>query len=794
MIGAARRNARKLDIGNQTDEHACRTTAALLPPNSPVLSIVLALHASVHAPFVIPQDSARTRQTIVRDSSATDSTTRRRPTRLPVTAEVLATAFLNETARELFTRAKVARITQDSSMQSYDAKVRQRISVRAGIGKAGPERLAYRGETAARVQWQRNVGARIQVTGTRMVLPILGVPKVEKDAIQDIADDNEMIPIPYFPGSETLWIGGGMARAEVDDNGIVNPLATGAEAYYTYQTGDSVQLRLPDGKVVRLRELAVRPRTPKGNLAVGSLWFDVATGQLVRAAYRLAAATPNAMSAVPNDSATRSAKIAAFMVNSLFAPNVGEISSIAIEYGLYQGKFWLPRLQSAEGSIRALFARVPVKYENSFTYASVNASPPLGVIQVDTSKMAADSSKNQCRDSATRVVTQYKSDARIPSVLTIPCNDSTLIYSKDFVGSIYDDDDAIFDRESRDQLIGAALGMRAQAAFSLANLPRPRVQIGPSMMRYNRVEGFSTGVLLEQQLGGGFAATAIARYGFSDGKPNGEFAMARTNLSRTVGLNVYSRLNAANDWGAPLSFGSSLSALLYGRDEGFYFRSSGVELQWNSTRFLRLDWRAYTEHQSRAVQNATFTVGGAFVPNIAAHRGRFTGLTTRWLKSSGNDPRGLRTFTDVRLEGAIGDSAFARRAVDFTMSHALPRKLSASLALSTGSSVGDMPIQRHWFLGGLQTIRGQNADTTQHGNAFWMTRAELSAGPSVFRSSLFGDFGWTGDRSSISRAGRPLSGVGLGFAAFDGLVRFDVSRGIHPRKKTRVDFYLNRRL
>ena len=758
-----------------------------------MLLVVLAIHASVHAPVLVPQDSAKKLQTIVRDSTATDSSTRRNPKRLPVTAEVLATAFRDEAARELFNRAKLARITQDFSIQSYDAKVRQRISVRAGIGKVGPERLAYRAETAARVQWQRNVGAHIGVTGTRMVLPVLGLPKVEHDAIQDIADDNEMVPIPYFPGSEKLWIGGSIARTEVDENGIVNPLATGAEAYYTYQTGDSLRVRLPDGKVVLLRELAVRPREPKGNLAVGSLWFDVATGQLVRAAYRLAASTPNAMTAVPKDSAKLSAKIAMAIINSLFAPNVGEISSIAIEYGLYEGRFWLPRLQSAEGSVKAMFARVPVKYENAFTYASVNASTLLGAIYVDTSKTSADSSMRQCKDSTTRVVTQFKSDARIPAVLTIPCNDSVLVYSKDFVGSIYDDEEEVFGAESRDQLIRAALKMSAQAPFSFSNLPKPRVQVGPSMTRYNRVEGFSTGFLLEQQLGGGFAATAIGRYGFSDGKPNGEFALARTNLSRTFRLNVYSRLNATNDWGAPLSFGSSVSAFLFGRDEGFYFRSSGLEFEWNSTRLLHLDWRAYTENESSAFQNTTFSIGGNFVPNISAYRGRISGLSTRWLKSSGDDPQGFRTFTEVRLEGAIGDSAFGRGVVEFTLSHALPRSLSAGITLSTGSSIGDMPVQRHWFLGGLQTIRGQSADTAQHGNAFWMTRTVLSAGPSAFRTSLFGDIGWTGDRSSVSRVGRPLSGAGIGFAAFDGMLRFDIARGIYPRRQTRVDLYFNRR-
>jgi hypothetical protein len=50
-----------------------------------------------------------------------------------------------------------------------------------------------------------------------------------------------------------------------------------------------VSFRLPGGRTIQLREMKVRPRSPKFNLAVGSLWIETATGQLVRAAYRLAA-------------------------------------------------------------------------------------------------------------------------------------------------------------------------------------------------------------------------------------------------------------------------------------------------------------------------------------------------------------------------------------------------------------------------------------------------------------------------------------------------------------------------
>src|SRR4029079_10019318 len=77
-------------------------------------------------------------------------------------------------------------------------------------------------------------------------------------------------------------------KATVDEYQRPHPAAEGAEAYYTYSSGDSVSFQLPGGKRIELRELRIRPREPKWNVAVGSLWFDMSTAHLVRAVYRMA--------------------------------------------------------------------------------------------------------------------------------------------------------------------------------------------------------------------------------------------------------------------------------------------------------------------------------------------------------------------------------------------------------------------------------------------------------------------------------------------------------------------------
>lgn len=774
-------------------------------------------------------------QTVVRDSTPADSARRNAPTRLPVTAEVLASAFRDAAARELFDQARRTRIAHDSSLSSYDAKTRQRMSVWGSIGKLGFERLVFRNESVARVQWKRGVGAHVEVTGARVAIPVMGSEKLEREALNDAASD-AMSPIPYFPGSETLWAGGLPAQTEVNDRDLVNPLAVGAEAYYTYRTGDSVTFRLPDGRAIRLRELEVRPRAAKPNFAVGSLWFDTQTGQLVRAAYRLAAPAGANISVSEDDTTqTRTQKVISAIMTGMLSPSEAKISAVAIEYGLFGGRFWLPRLQFVEGSAQASFAVVRIRYENSFIYASVNGPLELSAFQVDTmldrwprlgrpprgldsagrkqwrdsvrvvydSALAArqDSVKRklktgsyqQCDSSATRVVTQYRyGDARLPVQVRVPCDLDQLVQSADFEKSIYDPDDEVFGTSDRERLVGEALTMLAQAPlFSL--LPPPRFQFGPSMTRYNRVEGFSTGLRVDQEIGGGYSVAALGRFGFADRIPNWEFSVARSNLSKTVRLNGYQRLVSASDWGNPLSFGSGVSALLFGRDEGFYYRAGGAELLWTSDRGPRLNWRAFAERQRTATPEATRTVGGRFGPNIVATGETSAGASIRFIHTLGQNPRSFRLFTDLRLEGAGGDSTYGRGALDLTLSRELAARFAAALSVAGGTSVGGIPTQRGWFLGGTQTIRGQTPDTAQSGNAFWFGRLELARPMPGVRASLFGDIGWTGDRTKMDAIGRPLSGVGIGLSGFDGLIRFDVARGLYPSKQTRVNLYLDAR-
>ena len=778
-----------------------------------------------------------------RHVSVTVSTERSREVRrIPVTEEHLRTAFRNPAARDLLLRARASRLRQDSALVAYDAMAYQRISAGLGFARIGRDRLLYRSEHASRVRWQRGVGAWVDVKGARAVLPSVG-GEAEDEIREEMADEVEgETPIPYYPGYEPLFIGTGRVKAEVNEKEIVHPLAEGAEAYYTYRAADSASIRLPNGNVVRIRELEVRPRTARWNYAVGSLWFDADRGQLVRAAYRLA--EPLDVWAIVDEETKREGHDDEVpkWVKGMLSPMRGQIRAIAVEYGLYGGgRFWLPRLQYAEGDAQAGFMRVPFKIEQSFKYASVNGDeklPPIRRPERPNLDSLSDSARERWRDSVrvvrravrdsiekglkprgadcgpdgmrTSIGTRYGDDddtgaERLRIATRIPCDVNKLATSPELPKSIFDPGEEVFDVKARDELVNEAIRLGAQPEWAPQ---RPRIHMGLDLMRYNRVEGPSVGARADQQFGAGYSASLLARLGFADLEPNAELTLQRTDLLRTVRVRGYNRLVSAGDWGDPLSFGSSVSALLFGRDDGMYYRASGAELTVTRTRASGApwaEWRLFAERERAARRETTWSISGALdAPDLPVRTGQYAGGGLRLYTSRGLDPHGFRLFTDTRLEGAAGKPngdttqvggstvGYGRAAMDVTVTRGLGRRLSSALTVAGVTSAGELPPQRGWYLGGVSTVRGQAAATAA-GNSFWLGRAELALETQGVRTALFGDIGWAGDRASWRAIGQPASGVGVGTSLLDGLVRFDVARGIHPEREWRVNAYLDAR-
>jgi hypothetical protein len=795
-----------------------------------------------------------------------------------------ATAFANAEAREILSRARIARVTQDSALTGYRATITQRMSLKMGVRRVGLEKLLFRGDNVARVSWKQGVGVRVTPVGSRITIPMA------RGVSGDIV---EAVTIPYYPGRETLWFPGGAfgaVKADIDERELIHPLARGAEIYYRYATGDSTDIRLPEGRVIRLRELRITARKPEWRTFVGSFWFDRDGGQLVRAVYRFAADIDiwdivdqeAALEALERpevermrdsiarirlprelyvkDSTMRAERERARQrnggsnedkppawVTATFRPAKASLDAITVEYGLHEGRFWLPRAHSATASAQLGFLRAPFTMDEKFTYEDVNgdftmaALPPLtastrtvdsatGISQDSTNNVTtgtgttvsvgasvsiggktdsahvvrarrdsialargSSAMRQQCAtDSVYTVVRRRQVDNGLNVAYDIPCKVSTLEMSPALPPAASSDEE-LFDMKTRDALLGA-LDMGLQPGFA----PMPvKFHVGPDLARYNRVEGLSLGATATMEIGAGYAVAALGRIGHADLHPNGELSLARTNGARTVTGAIYHRLSAANpEWGGALSLGPSIPAFLYARDEGFYYRNFGAELrETRETRAGYAEYRLFLERQWTAGDSDvvnTFNVGDIFgnrqfQPNIPSERISVTGAAGLYQRAFGSNPAGFRLVTAARAEAGTGTFSYGRLALEGTLTRPVGR-FATALTGSAGSSAGQVPFQRLWYMGGLRTVRGQTANT-QRGNAFWLGRAEIGTRFAAVRPVAFFDIGWAGSRDAIGKT-QPQRGAGIGLGFLDGLFRVDIARGLYPNRRWRTDFYL----
>jgi hypothetical protein len=725
----------------------------------------------------------------------------------------------------LVARAKAARYQQDSTLARYEAIAKQRLSAsiglsrNLGLGPLGPERLAARLESAVRIGWDHEHGAFAELLAARSVAPLTG------DVQPSAEDDDATLVLPYHPGRDRLWPIGELRDAlpNVAD-WIAHPLADGADSLYLFSLGDSLQIRLPDKSAVRLREIRVRARRPDSRLIVGSLWVDVASGNLVRAAYR--PSVPMDLWPLMEKDIGRNDRD---KVKKL-GPFTGTVREIIVEHGLYQGRFWLPKTRIANADGEAKGARVSLSIEQTFEYTSVAAVPSGAVANVVSEERDIDPRDGRvrrppwhsvqqrwrtCRPTGDSLSSRWSADSLLRSdSLTVmyaegvrfrvllPCDQKTLIDSPLLPPSIYGSSEALFTGTDLGALRAeaeTAIGMSEQAEWS----PRPwmwHYGIDRGQLRYNRIEGLSPGLLVDRELGKGYTSTYQARIGLADFQVNGEASLRRSNARDDVTLTGYRRLLAANDWEDPFGVGASASALLFGRDDGFYFRSAGAEVTGthrDAGGSHAIAWRIFAEREDSAVVKtqrsfANAVNGDRFAPNIGAAAGGFVGASVGSGFAWGTDPTGFRLNGSGRIELATGESSFGRGSAELTLARGFPSGVDARITGSAGAAGGDVPVQRLWYLGGPHTVRG-HAPGAATGDAYWFGRVEIAKGHPLLRPSVFGDMGWAGPRANWRTQSAPISAAGVGFAFLEGLVRLDAARGLDCGAGWRVDFFFELR-
>ncbi len=720
--------------------------------------------------------------------------------------------------------ARAARYQQDSALAGYIAISKQRwsagigLAAAGGLGPLGRTRLAARFESIARMRWHHEGGATAELLASRAVAPIVG--EVEPS----VADDDLVFVLPYYPGRDRLWPMTEVAGAfEAVGGWITHPLDIDADSLYDFALGGELAITLPGGAIVRLRELRVRPVRPSDRLIVGSLWVDEANGALVRAAYRPSVVVdlwPWIKQHIDDQDEDAVQKLGPFR---------GNVEEVVIEHGLFAERFWLPRVRIARAEGAAKGGRVTISIEQTFEYEAVDALRP-GERQAAQPPLTPERERRNdadwYRDRGDAAESTRRCPSRVdpsgtppPSApeyesrgvrysdgvrvrVSFPCRAADLIGSPDLPASIYAPSEELFTEADLDRLrreVSASLAISNQAAWR----PQPitwHYGLEGGLLRYNRIEALSAGLRAERLLGRGYVADATVRLGVADLEPNGELRLRRSSGHSEWRVAAYRRLDAANDWGNPLGLSGSLGSLILGHDNGFYFRSLGAELGGASHRIASpffFSWRLFAEEQGTAEVSTDFSFarvlsGATFQPNIVATEGIFAGGGATMTFAFGGDPTGTQLSGTLRGEGARGERGYGRASVDLRLARGLGGWGLGAVTTAAGGSVGALPPQRAWYLGGPQTVHAF-APGTARGDAFWMARAEYTKGLPLIRPIIFGDVGWAGDRRQWRSAQERLLAAGVGASVFDGLLRVDLSRTMDGSKRWSFDIFLEMR-
>ena len=518
----------------------------------------------------------------------------------------------------------------------------------------------FRTEHSGRVRWQRDVGVWIDVTGARTVLP--GIPDIgEREARKGIAKaGDDMLPVPYFPGYEALWAGPEAARVSVDENGPVHPLAEGSEAYYTYRTGDSLDVTLPDHRVIHLR--VARRASARGEMESHGRLALVRRSVGAARARRVPVRRADAHRRIRARSGPHRVRRRAGVGQADDVPDarrdLGDHDRVRACTADGSGCRATGRRRYGDAS----FMRMPFKVEQTFKYNSVNGTDslprvPLAAVAASTRFAVGGSAKVAWRDSVVnariRRIRAHNDSVRVglfaararsrsatrASIASPRRADSAMLAFRSrrdcratsrhsrrrpiFPKSIYDPGDQLFDlkRPTSADRGSAVDGSAAAAHAEPARAAAPRVgEPGSRCFATIASKGLS-----RRRRGEPSPRRRIYRAGDGPVRHRRSHAqsrplLTRTNLSRSVYVGAYRHLVPAGDWGNPLSFGSSVSAVLFGRDEGFYYRATGAELG--------------RTHRTGHADRVAAVLGASSTRRRSAHSSRSAATTRRRISSA----------------------------------------------------------------------------------------------------------------------------------------------------------------
>ena len=672
-------------------------------------------------------------------------------------------AFADAGARELVRRALELRDSAAAGLASYEATATERMHVRMQVTRRLPlrSRTLYHREQVARVYWQQNGDHRVRWLGRREGKPVMGDDFGERAPFGldfDIADELDLddinIDMLFNPLGD---------RMDAFEANFVQPISAPGLRLYRFASGDTMQIRLPD-RTITLIEVIVRPRRVAWEAVEGSLWFDRDAGILARAAFRpsdvwdMEAREPGNLDDVPG----------------FIKPAIGTVTSIVIEYGLFEQRWWLPRRVIGEGVFdwgRGL-VRMPLVIEWTMTGHVVNeaASPDVTPGPGLRTRGWGRESVNGRREQTSYLVEEGIDLAESP-LLPPP---------------LFEGEPLAFTRAELEPLIARIAQVAGPAPLPASPALLSRLLYS---LRYDRVRGPSAGTEWAVNAGS-LRIGAAVRVAPVVPEVFGEVAASRGVLTATL----YHRLADASDWNHGDGLGNTMATLLFGHDGGDWYRASGFSLGLRATgERTRARIEAFAEAERRIDRHTSVSLatigGGSLRPNVAADNVDLTGVRAEIAGQLGSDVQKAVFNWRAWGESTLGDTEYGRLAAALRITGSPGGRLATAVEVMAGLAGKGAPVQRNFQLGGVATLRGVTENAVR-GPAFWLARIEAGTSLPGLRTALFLDTGWAGARNSIATS-RPVAGTGVGASFMDGLFRVDLARGIVRADAWRLYFYLD---
>jgi hypothetical protein len=250
-----------------------------------------------------------------------------------------SSTFRDGATAELYARARVRHVRQNSLVRDYRATVRTRMDVTAGRSRFSRQTALLVHETVALVTWRAPNDLKVEALGARSAAPVFGiVADMGAGADRELREDFRQEVLLDRPWFIPRAFGDSITLMGVPEHAAVHPLASGASEFYRYAIVDSLTLVVP-GRTVRAIRMDVRPKSPGASLVAGEMWIDGESADVVRLVVvfigeRLWSAERGDL---PRDSAVASR-------DNQWANRFIDVEA-EVEYALIEGRYWLPHRQ-----------------------------------------------------------------------------------------------------------------------------------------------------------------------------------------------------------------------------------------------------------------------------------------------------------------------------------------------------------------------------------------------------------------------------------------------------------------